>query len=75
MSITMRVSDSEKKMIQNFATLYGMSISDYIRTAVMEKIEDEYDLQAYHKALAEFEKDPTTFTIDEIIAGYPHGKV
>lgn len=75
MSITMRVSDSEKKLIQDFATLYGMSISDYIRTAVMEKIEDEYDLQAYKKALAEYEKDPTTYTLDEIIAGYPNEEV
>lgn len=28
--------------------------------------EDEYDLQIYEKALREFSKDPTTFSLDEV---------
>lgn len=70
MSITMRVSDAEKKIIQDFAAVYGMSVSDYIRTAVMEKIEDEFDLEAYKEAKAEYEANPKTYTLEEVIAGY-----
>lgn len=70
MSISIRVSDSEKKLIQQFAELYGVSVSEYIRTIVMEKIEDEYDIKCAEEALEEFEKDPTTYTLDEVIERY-----
>ena len=66
MSISMRVSDAEKELIQKFAALYGMSVSDYIRTVVMEKIEDEFDLKAYEEAKAEFEKNPVTYTHEQV---------
>ncbi len=66
MSISMRVSDKEKALIKQFADLYGMSVSEYIRTIVMEKIEDEYDIKCAEEALEEFEKDPTTYTLEEV---------
>lgn len=66
MSISMRVSDKEKKLIQEYAELYGMSVSEYIRNIVMEKIEDEYDLKCAEAAHEEFIKDPTTYTLEEV---------
>lgn len=66
MSISMRVSDKEKKLIQEYAELYGMSVSEYIRNIVMEKIEDEYDLKCAEKAHEEFIKDSTTYTLEEV---------
>ena len=32
----------------------------------MERIEDEYDLRAYQKAMENFRKDPTTYSLDEV---------
>ncbi len=66
MSISMRVSEREKKLIQEFADHYGVSISEFIRLAVMERIEDEYDLKCYKQAKAELEKDPETYSFDEV---------
>ena len=43
-----------------------ISLSDLIRNAVLEKIEDEYDLESYHKAIAEYKKNPKTYTMKEI---------
>lgn len=70
MSISMRVSDNEKKLIQQFADLYGMNVSEYIRTIVMEKIEDEYDLKCAEEAMEEFKNNPVTYTLEEVIASY-----
>ena len=70
MSITMRVSDEEKKLIQQFADFYGVSVSDFIRTAVIERIEDEYDIKAYNKAMEEYNKNPKTFSLQEVIDDY-----
>lgn len=70
MAISMRVSEKEHKLIKEFADLYGMNTSEYIRKIVMERIEDEFDLKAYEEAEAEFLKNGKTYTLDEVIAGY-----
>lgn len=66
MAISLRLSDEDTKLIKNYAALHNISLSDLFRQAVMEKIEDEYDLAAYNKAMAEYENDPTTYTLDEV---------
>ena len=43
-----------------------MSVSDLIRQAVIEKIEDEIDLAAYNKAVEAYKKNPKTYTLDEV---------
>lgn len=70
MSITMRVSEKEQALIKEFAGLYGLNVSEYIRKVVMEHIEDEFDLKAYEQAEAEFLQNPKTFTLDEVINSY-----
>lgn len=70
MSITMRVTEKERKLIKEFADFYGMNTSEYIRKVVLEKIEDEFDLKAYEEAEAEFEKNPKTYTLQEVIDNY-----
>ena len=66
----MRVSEKEQALIKEFAELYGMNVSEYIRKVVMEKIEDEFDLKAYEEAEAEYKQDSRTYTLDEVIKGY-----
>lgn len=70
MSISMRVSEREKQLIKDFAELNGMSVSDYIKTVVMEKIEDEIDLKAYEEGMRDYRREPETYTLDEVIARY-----
>ena len=43
-----------------------MSVSEFIRKAVMERIEDEIDLQDYQKAMADFKKNPVTYSMEEV---------
>ena len=43
-----------------------MSLSDFIRNIVFERIEDEYDLKVYEEALEEFKKDHAVYTLDEM---------
>ena len=38
----------------------------FVRKAVIEKIEDEIDIELARKALAEYEADPVTYTHDEV---------
>lgn len=70
MSITMRVNEKEQALIKEFAGLYGLNVSEYIRKVVMERIEDEFDLKAYEEAEAEFLQNPKTYSLQEVIASY-----
>ena len=66
MSISIRLSDEESKIIKAYAVVNNISLSDLIRTSVLEKIEDEYDLKCYNKAIKEYENNPVTYTLEEV---------
>lgn len=66
MTISVRLSDKDTELIKAYADMNNISLSDLIRNAVLEKIEDEYDLDCYNKAMEEYKKNPKTYTMDEI---------
>ena len=66
MTISLRLSEEDTKLIKDYAKVNNMSVSDLIRQAVIEKIEDEIDLAAYNKAVEAYKKNPKTYTLDEI---------
>lgn len=66
MTISVRLSDKDMELIKTYAKLNNISLSDLIRSAVIEKIEDEYDLECYNKAIEEYKNNPKTYTLDEV---------
>ena len=69
-TITIRLDDEEKEMISDFATALGSSVSEFIRSTVLEKIEDELDLGAWENAKAECKSDSTTISAAEVARKY-----
>ena len=55
-----------KILIKKYAELNKLSVSDLIRQTVMERIENEYDLEMFNKALEEYKNDPVTYSLDEV---------
>lgn len=66
MAISLRLSEEDTLLIKNYAALHNINLSELFRQAVMEKIEDEYDLHAYEAAMSEYAKDKTTYSLDEV---------
>ena len=66
MTISVRLNDKETELIKAYAEMNNISLSDLVRNAVIEKIENEYDLECYKKAMEEYKKNPKTYTIEEI---------
>jgi len=64
--IQARLSEEEEKLVIDYTKTKNISVSALIRDAVMEKIEDEIDLKLYESAMAEFIKNPVTYTLDEV---------
>ncbi|MDO4288135.1 MAG: DUF6290 family protein [Eubacterium sp.] len=66
MAVSLRLSKEDEALIRSYAALKKISVSEMIRQAVMEKIEDEYDLKAYEQAMAAYKADPVTYSMDEV---------
>lgn len=64
-TMTMRLDDADARLVRKYASFEGKSISDFIRDAVFEWIEDQEDLAALRKAMAE--DDGTRYTHAEIL--------
>ena len=59
-----RFAPDEKAWIQSYADFCGRSFSDVVREAILEKVEDAADFQAYTTALEQ--DDGIRYTTDEV---------
>ena len=66
MTISVRLSKEDSELIKAYAKMNNISLSDLIRNTLLEKIEDEYDLKSYEKAIKEYNRNPKTYTLDEV---------
>lgn len=66
MSITIRVTEQETELIKRMAEFYGKTVSEYIRTTLLEKIEDEFDIKVGEEALKEYKENPVSYSFEEV---------
>lgn len=52
MTISLNLNNEDLLFVKRYAELNGMSVSELVRQSVLERIENEYDLEAYTKAMA-----------------------
>ena len=52
-TMTVRINDQGSDLIKNYIQVHGLTISEFARQSMLEKIEDEYDLQILRQAIAE----------------------
>ena len=66
MVVSIRMTQEEKELADAYAKLNGVSLSEAIKRAYFDKIEDEYDIALMDAALAENKKNPKTYSLEEI---------
>ena len=64
-TMTMRVDDIDAAVVRKYASFEGKTISDFIRDAVFEKIEDQQDLATLRAAVAE--DDGTRYSHEQVL--------
>ena len=69
-TMTIRLNAEDKELISDYAKTFGKTVSDFMREAAIERIEDEIDLKAWEDANREFEQDSTVITAEEIEKKY-----
>ena len=65
-TMTMRVDDADAAIVRKYAKFEGKTISDFIRDAVFEKIEDQEDLATLRAAIAE--DDGARYSHEQVLA-------
>lgn len=66
MTISLRLNEADSMLFKKYAEMNGISVSELVRRSVIEHIEEEYDLQAYEEAIAEYHENPITYSLDEV---------
>ena len=51
-TMTMRLDETDAEVVRKYAEFEGKTISDFVRDAVFEKIEDQQDLATLRDAIA-----------------------
>lgn len=66
MTISLRLSDEDTMLIKKYAEINRLSVSELIRQTIMERIETEYDLEVFDKAVEEYKSNPITYSLDDV---------
>ena len=64
-NISVNLNEADSALVTKYAEIHGMSVSELLRQTVLERI-DEYDLEAYQKAMAEYQANPVTYSHEEV---------
>ncbi len=66
MTISLRLSPNESELIKAYADMHGITVSELLRKSVLERIEDEHDLKAYEAAIADYRKNPISYSFEDV---------
>ncbi|CZQ85696.1 ribbon-helix-helix protein copg [Trichococcus palustris] len=67
-NILLHLDEEEEKLIREYAKAKNITISTLIRNAILEKFEDETDLELYHAAMKQHHENPQVLSFDEMMA-------
>ena len=68
--ITVNIKDEALEVLEECAERKDISVSEFIRRAVLEKLEDEEDIRAANEAYAEYLKNPVMIPWKEAAANW-----
>lgn len=54
MAFSIRLTDDERQLADSFARLHSMSLAEAFKSALFEKIEDEFDIAAADEAYRKY---------------------
>lgn len=63
-TLSLRVTNADAELFKKYAQANGLSLTDFIRQTLIEKIEDEHDLDELRQAMAE--PNQQFYTFDEM---------
>ena len=67
MAVTsVRLTEEESGLIRSYCAIHGISMSDALKRALIEHIEDEFDLAEFESAKKRYEEKPVSYSLEEV---------
>jgi len=66
-TFTMRMDEDKKILISEYAAIHGKSMAEFMLDSTLDVIEDATDLRDWKAAKKEFDRNPITYSNDEIM--------
>ena len=66
-TFTMRMDEDTKILISEYAAIHGKSMAEFMLNSTLDVIEDATDLRDWKAAKKEFDRNPITYSNDEIM--------
>ncbi len=66
--VTITFRDEAVELMKEFAAKKGLTLSEYCKQAILDRLEDDEDIRDADAAYAEYLKNPVTYSLDEIKA-------
>ncbi len=67
MAFSIRLTEEEERLARSYAALQGISMGEAFKSALFEKIEDEYDLAVADAAYRKYKDNPKTYSMDDVM--------
>ena len=64
--LSIRMSDVEYRALEKYAKANSVSMNKAMKDAFFEKLENEFDIECFDRAYADYLKDSKTYTLDEV---------
>ena len=64
--VTLTFHEKAVEMMKEFAAQKGITLTEYCKQAILDRLEDDEDIRDADAAYAEYLKNPVTYTLDEI---------
>ncbi len=64
--LSIRLSEAEYKVLEKYAKVNSISMNKAMKDAFFEKLEDEYDIECFDKAYAEYLNNRKTYSSNKV---------
>ena len=66
MNVSVKLSSEEIELIKTYADMHGVTVSEFMKQSVLERIEDEIDIGIYNEEIEEYKRYPVSHSLEEI---------
>ena len=60
------LTDEEVNLVRSYCSIHGISFSEALKRALIERIEDEFDLAEYEAAKKRYDENPVSYSLEEV---------
>lgn len=62
MNLSLDLKEDELALLEKYAEKHNMSMLEFIKVTILERIKDEHDMEVYENAIKSYTKNPLSYS-------------